>query len=81
MFLGNQDSGTNAIMSNRLVLPQVAVLKPNLQGWMIFMLINALPQFIVISSVIGAGIFNNGGSAIKVAGPAGALVALLVMLS
>lgn len=43
------------------------------------MLINALPQFIVISSVIGAGIFNNGGSAIKVAGPAGALVALLVM--
>jgi amino acid permease len=40
---------------------------------------NNLSQFIVISSVIGAGVFNNGGSAIKVAGPAGALVALLVM--
>lgn len=40
---------------------------------------NNLLQFIVISSVIGAGVFNNGGSAIKVAGPAGALVALLVM--
>jgi hypothetical protein len=38
-----------------------------------------LSQFIIISTVIGAGIFSNGGTAMGVAGPAGALVALLVM--
>ncbi|KAH6870499.1 hypothetical protein BKA58DRAFT_178087 [Alternaria rosae] len=46
-------------------------LKQNLKGWMIF--------FIVISAVIGGGIFSNGGPSMKVAGPAGALVALIIM--
>lgn len=35
--------------------------------------------FIVISAVIGSGIFSNGGPAMEVAGPAGALVALVIM--
>lgn len=36
-------------------------------------------QFIVLSAVIGGGIFNNDGQALKIAGPAGALLALVVM--
>ncbi|CAN9425235.1 unnamed protein product [Alternaria alternata] len=42
----------------------------NLQGWMIF--------FIVISAVIGGGVFNNGGPSMEVAGPTGALVGLFI---
>ncbi|KAH3979022.1 hypothetical protein HBI38_092300 [Parastagonospora nodorum] len=46
-------------------------LKQNLQGWMIF--------FIVITSLIGSGIFSTGGPAIEVAGPGGALLALVIV--
>ncbi|KAF1846863.1 uncharacterized protein K460DRAFT_254644, partial [Cucurbitaria berberidis CBS 394.84] len=46
-------------------------IRQNLQGWMIF--------FIVISAVIGTGIFSNGGSSVEIAGPGGALFALVIM--
>ncbi|EAT82299.1 hypothetical protein SNOG_09964 [Parastagonospora nodorum SN15] len=46
-------------------------LPQNLQGWMIF--------FIVITSLIGSGIFSTGGPAIEVAGPGGALLALVIV--
>jgi hypothetical protein len=36
-------------------------------------------QFIVMSVVIGAGIFNNGGSSMRIAGPGGALLAFAIM--
>ena len=36
-------------------------------------------QFIVLSTVIGGGIFNDDRQALEVAGPAGILVAIAVM--
>jgi amino acid permease len=40
---------------------------------------NHRPQFIVISGVIGSGVFSNNGTALEVAGPAGLIISLVVM--
>ncbi|KAL7627291.1 hypothetical protein AAE478_001480 [Parahypoxylon ruwenzoriense] len=48
-----------------------AQLKQSLRGYQIF--------FIVISGIIGAGVFNNNGQALAAAGPVGMLTAVVVL--